>query len=152
MSGADGDRADNGAYRGGHREIDHTADLGFELWAETLEGLYAEGVAALGEICYDRAAVRPHERRELVIEGANLEERLVRWLQDVYLLLESELWLARQATDVATAGDEVRGVLWGEPFDAQRHTLHTEIKAITYHGLEIVHDDDRWRTTVVVDV
>lgn len=136
----------------GHREIDHTADLGFELWAPTLEGLYAEGVRALADVCYERAAVRPVERRRLTIAGANREERLVRWLQDIYLLLEAELWLAAEAVDVIVEGDEIAGELRGEPYDAERHTLHTEIKAITYHGLEVVHDRNRWRATVVVDV
>jgi SHS2 domain-containing protein len=136
----------------GHREIDHTADLGFELWAPTLEGLYAEGVRALGGLCYDRAAVRPAQTRALEVSGANLEERLVRWLQEVYLLLETELWLTADAAEVQVSGDVVRGELAGEPYDPQRHTLHTEIKAITYHGLEVVRTGELWRTTVVVDV
>jgi SHS2 domain-containing protein len=136
----------------GHREIDHTADLGFELWADTPEGLYAEGVRALGDICYDRAAVRPRDRRELAVEGGNREECLVRWLQEVYLLLEGELWLTADARDVTVDEGRVAGTLYGEPFDARRHTLHTEIKAITYHGLAIVDDGGFWKATVVVDV
>lgn len=136
----------------GHREIDHTADLGFELWAATLEALYAEGIVALADICYERATVRPLERRALAVTGDNCEERLVRWLQDAYLLLESELWLTVCADEVVLDGNRVAGVLRGEPFDRRRHTLHTEIKAITYHGLAVAHDGGRWHTTVVVDV
>ncbi|MGD8816814.1 MAG: archease [Acidobacteriota bacterium] len=136
----------------GHREIDHTADLGFELWADTLEELYAEGVRALGDICYDRAMVHPRERRELAVVGSNREECLVRWLQEVYLLLESELWLTADARDVMFDEGRVAGALYGEAFNAQRHTLHTEIKAITYHGLAVVDDGECWRATVVVDV
>ncbi len=136
----------------GHREIDHTADLGFELWAESLPSLFAEAVLALGDVCYDRAAVRSAAQRRLEVRGANPEERLVRWLQEVYLVLESELWLTAAATDVVVEDEAIEGTLHGEPFDRTRHTLHTEIKAITYHGLEIVQRDGLWRVTVVVDV
>lgn len=136
----------------GHREIDHTADLGFELWAESLPSLFTEAVLALGDVCYDRAAVRSTDQRRLEIRGANPEERLVRWLQEVYLVLESELWLTAAATDVRVEDEVIVGILHGEPFDRARHTLHTEIKAITYHGLEIVQGDGWWRVTVVVDV
>ena len=136
----------------GHREIDHTADLGFELWAGSQEALFAEGVSALAELCYDRGAVRPLERRALAIAGDNREECLVRWLQEVYLLLESELWLTADAVEVTISESGVAGVLCGEPFDAQRHTIHTEIKAVTYHGLAVARDDTGWRATVVVDV
>ncbi len=136
----------------GHREIDHTADLGFELWAESLSSLFAEAVLALGDLCYDRAAVRSADQRRLEVRGANPEERLVRWLQEVYLVLESELWLTATATDVVVGDEAIEGTLHGEPFDRARHTLHSEIKAITYHGLEIVQRDGSWRVVVVVDV
>ncbi len=136
----------------GHREVDHTADLGFELWAGSLEELYTEGVLAVAELCYDRAAVRPRQRRRLSVQGPNREERLVRWLHEVYLILESEMWLTAAAVDVSAVDDHIEGVLQGEPFDSVRHTIHTDIKAITYHGLAVAHDGERWRATVVVDV
>jgi len=136
----------------GHREVDHTADLGFELWADSLEELYTEGVLAVAELCYDRAAVHPRQRRRLSVQGPNREERLVRWLHEVYLILESEMWLTAGAVDVSAVDDHIEGVLQGEPFDSARHTIHTEIKAITYHGLAVAHDGERWRATVVVDV
>ncbi|HEX9700068.1 MAG TPA: archease [Acidobacteriota bacterium] len=136
----------------GHLEIDHTADVGFEVWAPRLPGLYAEAVRALAEICYDLPSVRPVQERRLSVRGASPEERLVRWLQEVYLQLEIDTWLAAAASDMSLAGDEVAGTLSGEPYDPQRHTLHTEIKAITYHGLDIREEDGLWRATVVVDV
>ncbi len=138
--------------RAGHREIDHTADLGFELWGDSLEELYAEGVIAVGELCYDRSAVRPLQQRRLSVEGSDREELLVRWLQEIYLMVESETWLTVGAVDVTLDGDRLEGVLHGEPFDSARHTVHTEIKAITYHGLEVAYDGALWRATVVVDV
>ena len=136
----------------GRREIDHTADLGFELWAPTLEMLYAEGVLAVGELCYDLDAVRSREESRLRVSGSNPEERLVRWLQEVYLMLETRMWLAAGASDMTFLDDVVEGIVHGEPFDAERHTLHTEIKAITYHGMKVEQDGSMWRVTVVVDV
>ncbi len=136
----------------GHREIDHTADLGFELWAPTLEGLYAEGASAIGELCYDLAAVQPRELRRIRVSGSNPEERLIRWLQEIYLMLETDMWLAAEASKVTLADDRVEGIVRGEPLDRERHTLHTEIKAVTYHGLKVEQDGATWRATVVVDV
>jgi SHS2 domain-containing protein len=58
-----------------------------------------------------------------------------------------------EAVDVRIEGDEVRGTVRGEPHDSARHTLHTEIKAITYHHLSIEEDAaGGWRTLVIVDV
>lgn len=137
---------------GGHREIDHTADLGFEVWAPTLPGMYAEAAAALAELCYDLDAVAPTDQRRLVVRGVSAEERVVRWLQDIYLLLESDRWLMAHASDVQCVEDRIEGTLHGEVYDPTRHTLHTEIKAVTYHGMQVEKIDGLWRTTVIVDV
>lgn len=136
----------------GHREIDHTADLGFEVWAPDLNTLHAASVRALAELCYDRSAVLPREERFLSISGENHEERLVRWLQEVYLLLEADAWLAQDVATIRCCGDEIQGRVRGEPYDPERHTLYTEIKAITYHDMQVECRDGVWRTRVIVDV
>jgi SHS2 domain-containing protein len=136
----------------GHREIDHTADLGFEVWAPSVEGLFAAAVVALAELCYDRERVVATDERPLRVAGETPEERLVHWLQEVYYWLERDLWLASAAERVEVEGDTVRGVVRGEAYDPLRHTLHTEIKAITYHQLGLRFEDGLWRTTVIVDV
>jgi len=136
----------------GHREIDHTADLGFEVWAPDLNTLHAAAVRALAELCYDRAAVIPREERFISVTGDSREERLVQWLQEVYFLLESESWLTEDVATIRCCGDEIQGRVRGEPYDPARHTLYTEIKAITYHHMQVECHDDVWRTTVIVDV
>ena len=136
----------------GYREIDHTADLGFDLWADSISGLFAEAVLALSEVCYERTAVLWAEERILKVRGTDPEEQLVRWLQETYMQLESGLWLTAAATNVVVEGEMVKGTLHGEAIDPARHTLHSEIKAITYHGMKIVREHGLWRTTVVVDV
>lgn len=137
----------------GHREIDHTADLGFDLWAPDREGLFAEAVNGLAELCYDRCAVRPMQRRAVEVAADSDEELMVHWLQEVYLQLEGDGWLTSHADEVVVEAGRVAGELVGEPYDPDRHTLHTEIKAVTYHGLSVQRDaDGTWRATVIVDV
>ena len=137
----------------GHREIEHTADLGFEVWAGDLETLYAEATDALIGLYADRDAVASGERREIEIEGGSAEEMLVHWLHEVYLLLELDSWLAAGVETVDIGSQRVRGTLVGESYDPSRHTIHTAIKAITYHDLELRRDaSGSWRTRVIVDV
>jgi SHS2 domain-containing protein len=136
----------------GHREIDHTADLGFEVWAPDLPTLHAASVRALAELCYERAAVEPREERFLSVSGETREERLVAWLQEVYFLLESEHWLTEDVATIRVCGDKIEGRVRGEPLAPDRHTLYTEIKAITYHDMHVELVGGKWRTTVIVDV
>lgn len=144
------DAAPTGA---GFREFDHTADLGFDAWGRSRDELFAQATLALAAICYEGATVRPRQRRELRAQGRGDEQLLVQWLQAVYLLLELDGWLLAGIEELHVKDHEVHGVLLGEPCDRQRHTLHTEIKAITYHDLRVRRAaDGQWRTRVVVDV
>jgi SHS2 domain-containing protein len=141
------------AGRAGHREIDHTADLGFEVWAPDRQGLFAEASLALCELCFDRQAVQGRERRRIEAEAGSDEELLIRWLQEIYLQLEIDGWLTRGTERIVVDAGRVHGTLVGEPHEPGRHTVHTEIKAVTYHGLTVGRDDDGlWRATVIVDV
>jgi Uncharacterized conserved protein len=40
----------------------------------------------------------------------------------------------------------------GEPIAPERHTVYTEIKAITFHGLDVHETDDGWAVQVIFDV
>ena len=137
----------------GHREIDHTADLGFEVWAPDRASLFAEAICGLCDLCFERELVRPNARRRVEVAAVTDEELLVKWLQECYLQLEADVWLTAFAEDVEVSEGRVVGDLVGEPYDPARHTLHTEIKAVTYHGLAVRRQPDgAWRATVIVDV
>ncbi|MFW6198644.1 MAG: archease [Acidobacteriota bacterium] len=151
----DGEEPGHEGHEGaaGHREIDHTADLGFEVWGPDLSSAFIEATRALMEVCTDRGATRAREDRSLEVAGDDPEELLVRWLHEVYLQLEIEGWLTADVESLGVGDETVRGTLRGEVYDPDRHTLHTEIKAITYHEMKIERGDDGLvRTTVVLDV
>jgi len=40
----------------------------------------------------------------------------------------------------------------GERFDAARHPLKVQVKAVTYHGLEVARDEGGWRARVIFDI
>jgi SHS2 domain-containing protein len=40
----------------------------------------------------------------------------------------------------------------GEPIDRERHQLAHEIKAVTYHQLEVKETDAGWQARFIVDI
>ncbi len=48
---------------------------------------------------------------------------------------------------------QVKACVFGEKADKAVHNLLTEVKAVTYHQLDVSRDDDGgWRATVLLDV
>ncbi len=134
---------------GGHRQIEHTADLAFELWGTSLGDLLREGARATVEVLVDGVLPDGDDRREVQLAAIDDEDRLVRWLNEVLYLAIVEGFLATDAdlriTDTGLAG-EARGHA-----DA-RDRVVTEVKSATYHDLVVREEGDRWVARVVMDV
>jgi SHS2 domain-containing protein len=132
-----------------YTEIEHTADWSLHIQAEDLEGLLlsaAEGMfqlmhlegegTAIGQIC-------------LEVEAFDREELLVVWLEELLFHIETkQVKLAIDELALSKDGKKVETKL--EEFRISR--LEKEIKAVTYHGLQILETPNGLEATVVFDV
>jgi SHS2 domain-containing protein len=152
----------------GHRQLDHTGDVAFELWAPSGEELLREGARAAAELLTGRdgAAIRepPAEHRALrrttlrlttlQLTTIDWEDRLVQWLNEVIYLAVYEGLLVVDA-DFDSDDTSGRGTLSARVRVASLEPgeLLTELKSATYHDLRIRRDDDgTWRARIVIDV
>ena len=69
-----------------YRVFDHTADLGVELSAATVEELYAAAAFALFDLLTDLSTVRAGIAREIVVTGEDQADLLVNFLREVLYL------------------------------------------------------------------
>ena len=127
--------------------IDHTADLGILVRAPDLSALFTEAAWALIEIMGAKAVTTEREIA-LAVDGYDREDLLIRWLEEIRYHIESHgVSIARMTIDTLTeqhltARIEAAG---------RRTPLRTCIKAVTYHGLEILQVDNHLRTTIIFD-
>ena len=49
-------------------------------------------------------------------------------------------------------GRSLKAVIHGEPIDPTRHVLDHEVKAVTYHGVRIVRDEEGYLAEVILDI
>ena len=135
-----------------YESFDHTADVGLRIWAHDLDVLFSEagkGLAAL--IVEDPSNIRPAERAEFHIPGRQTDYLLFDWLNELLFQFESEQRLFWQF-DVRVTDQGLDGTGFGEVFDADRHGMSHEVKAITYHGLQVKVGPDGWLAEVIVDI
>lgn len=135
-----------------YETFDHTADLGLRIRAADLNTLFAEaGRALFSALVENPDAILPNQRLDLAIAGSDREYLLFDWLKELLYRFEVEhLLLTRFSVTVGTGG--LQGSAWGETFDAQRHELAHEVKAITYHRLRVEETSDGWLAEVIVDI
>jgi SHS2 domain-containing protein len=140
----------------GYELIDHTADVGIDLIAETPEALFCEALRGMADCLTDVELVEPLESRRMELEGATLELLLVDWLSEALYVFETDgLVLCQAELEIQSHPDSTQRLkarTVGELFDPQKHPLRMPIKGVTYHGLYVQQDGDSWRARVIFDV
>jgi SHS2 domain-containing protein len=135
-----------------YRIFEHTADLGVEVYGTNERELFRNAALALFDIMTDTRRVEEQETRELVVEGHDREELLVNFLREVLSLYSGEGWLLKECAITSMDDCRLRAMVTGEPFRHGWHTAEVEIKAVTYHRVEIRNIPQGWIGTVVCDV
>jgi SHS2 domain-containing protein len=132
--------------------FEHTADLGIRVRAGDLNLLFNEAAQALfAAIVEDLSTVHPVREVSIHLPPDETEYLLFDWLKGLLYHFDVEhLLLGKFDVQVNAAG--LTGTAWGEPLDRERHNLEHEVKAITYHGLEVTQTADSWEAEVIVDI
>lgn len=132
--------------------IEHTADIGLELRAPTLEELFRQAALGLLQVLGPQAPARPKEARSVSLEGSEPAELLVGWLNEILFRLETQQLLPAEV-EVHEVGDRrLRGVIRGQRLEPQYHQLQREVKAATWHQLELRREDDGWFARIYLDL
>lgn len=138
------------------REIDHTGDVGLHVRAASLPQLFERAAEGMFRVLTDIDAVRPTSETALTVTGRDREALMVRWLSELnyYHTVDDQLFCAFAVASVAEAAGELTlaGTARGESIAPERHVVHTEIKAITFHGMEIQETTDGWTVQVIFDM
>lgn len=139
-------------YRG---DIAH-ADVAFDAWAKTLEGLFQDAAQATVQVMAENLdGIRRTQTVEVTLTQENEEMLLFDFLNELIfykdarrlLLLPAELTILRKESGV-----ELRGTLQGEEINPARHELSTDVKAVTMLRYLVEETEEGWRATVVLDV
>ena len=142
----------------GWRSVPHTADLALEIWAPDLERIYATAATALFESLGEPRTLEPDVPFEVASAGVDREDLLVRLLSDLLAAFEVDgrfvLSATCEALDPGADGVDAAVTLRceGGRVDRDREPGLQEIKAVTYHALQIREENDRIVARVVFDL
>lgn len=137
--------------RGSFEFIDHTADAGIRVEAPTLEDLFETAGLAFTELVTSADSLDCRVERRFKLREDDVETLLVSWLQELLYLLDTED-LVFGRFQVKLHDFSLEAVAWGDVFNPDIHAIKTEIKAVTYHQLEVAQGDQGWEAQVIFDI
>jgi len=121
--------------------FDVTADIGFRAYGETLDEAFGNAALAMFEVMTDTARIKPLIKRDIQLESEDEHALLYDWLSELLFIHDYEGLVFSQFGVKITPGDSNGFVLyskiWGEKFEQSNHEVRDEVKAVTFHQMEI---------------
>jgi len=132
--------------------IEHTADIGIKVKGRDLKELFKNAAAAMFDLIAERKDLRSVSRKKIKVEedADGLEELFVNWLNEL-LSLSATKELIFPAFKIKKLNEKsLKAIAIGE--NINKYKVNREIKAATYHALEIKKSGSVWQAQVIFDV
>ncbi len=135
---------------------EHTADIIIIAWGPTLEKAFEKAGEAITAIMTDPSKIEEKTTVKVKVEGFDLENLLLRWIEEILFYFDSEglLFKTYKVTEIKKEDDTyiLEAELKGEKFDPAKHESWTHVKAATYAQMSIRKEDGVWKLKFVVDI
>ncbi|MBQ6813652.1 MAG: archease [Methanobrevibacter sp.] len=141
--------------------FDVTADIGFYAYGDSLEEAYENAALAMFDVVTDITKVKRMESREFEIVSEDLVSLLYDYLEELLFLQDTEfLFFSDFKVKIDKMNDgsslenyKLKCMAQGEEINWDVHSHRSEVKAITFHRMDVIKEDDgRFKLTAILDL
>ncbi|MBZ9572660.1 archease [Patescibacteria group bacterium] len=137
-------------YNSKFKILEHRADLKLQIFGKTKEELFKNAVLSMAEVM--KAETQKPEKkakREIKIKSTDLPALLVDFLSEILYLTQVNKEVYNNVKFKKFSDTELEGELTGQKVER----FGEDIKAVTYHSLDIHQKEDgTWEATVLFDI
>ncbi|MBN1793460.1 MAG: archease [Candidatus Omnitrophica bacterium] len=134
-----------------YEAIEHTADFGIRAYGDSLSDLFTNAAVGMFSSIADLTTVDPIHKRDISVTETDREALLVEWLRELLYLFSTDGIILSRFDIGHMTERSLKARVYGERYKQEKHTLHTEIKAVTYHGLEVIQAKGGWKAQIIFD-
>lgn len=136
--------------------LEHTADVYVAAYGSSLAEAFENSAIAIFETMTDTKQVRVSGEDRLEVMAQDEENLLYSWLEALLLKFEVDGKLYSrfkvESINRTSEGFVLKAKMWGEPFNKKRHESRTDVKAVTYHRMEISKSDSGYTVKFILDI
>lgn len=129
--------------------VAHTADLQLIIYGKTKEQLFENAVQSMFEVLKPQYNTTTLIEYPVQVTSADIELLLADFLSEALYLSDAHALAFKQAKIISLTDTEVKATLFGSKVNGFEVV---EIKAVTYHDLQVRHENNQWRAQVVFDI
>jgi len=130
-----------------------TSDVAFAAYGSNLNKVFANAALAMFEVIVNTRHVKPAREKKIEIRGHDLKSLLFNWLSELIFLFGSQnMVFSKFKVKIDEEELVLNAIAAGEKINAKKHELRTEVKAVTYHKMDVKKNGDVWRVQVILDI
>src|SRR5574342_1085069 len=128
-----------------YRYLEHATDAFIEVTANTLEEAFENAGLSVVDTIVDIKLVEEKMKKKIEVRGKDLNNLLYNWLEEIIIITITEGFVTKRffVKLEKENGYKLEAVLNGEEIDIKKHHFKVEIKAPTFHLMEIEQEDKR---------
>jgi len=138
-----------------YKVLDHVSDAYIEVTGESLEECFEKAGLSVVDFMVDLTTISESESYDFQAKGFDLESLLYNFLEEVLVKASTGEFLAKSIKtrlEKTMEGYLIKGEARGEPFSCDKHRPKLEVKAVTYHLMEIKKEDGRFVFRFLLDL
>jgi SHS2 domain-containing protein len=132
--------------------LDHTADLGILVRGKDIKDLFKNACHAMTEIMIKTTPVDKIKSKRLAITGQDLNELMINWLGEVLYLFYGEKEIVYDVIIKTVSQSQLDATIKVIPYRPELHEILCEIKAVTYHQIDVSEKNGYWEARVIFDL
>ncbi|MDD5012565.1 MAG: archease [Candidatus Nanoarchaeia archaeon] len=142
--------------------LEHTADVKFQAFGNTIEEAFRNSALALKETICDEIEVKEKKKKIISIKQKDFESLLYSFLEEILYLLDAEDFLISKVSKIKIDNKfNLKATIMGDR--ASEYEFTNQVKAVTYNDMFVRMEKEpdprnqkkkieSWRTQVVLDV
>lgn len=140
----------------GYEFLTHTTDAYVEAAGSTMEeALQYAGMALFDTMC-EVKSISPERAEDVEVSGGDEVALLYNWLESLLLKfeLERKVYSKFEVTLTKRPSNNLQANarIYGEGYDKRKHGAKVEVKAVTYHKMEVLREDHKTTLRFILDL
>ena len=135
--------------------LEHTADIGIAAYGKTKREVFINVAKGMFEIIAgENKNLKDNFYDKIKLEADNLEGLLFAWLSELLYIGETRLVILNKFQIKELSDYQIKAEIGGIKINPPSVKIEKEIKAVTYHRLEIKKDEESglWSAQVIFDI
>jgi len=135
-----------------YRLIDHTADFGIHVFGSDLKDLFSNAALAMFDQITIVKDLQPEKELKIHVPGSDWPDLMINWLRELLYLWTGKERLVGKFNIFSISEYKLSATVKYDPYNSDRHVITNDIKAVTYHQIQVNQVANGWESRIIFDV